>query len=296
LQDGFDSLRDRGPGSIKPFAVGSCAPQAAATFIGRTLGVSTRTSTISSTCVSGLDAVSTATSMIRSGDSEIAIAGGADAPITPLAMASFATAGLSSSRNDAPERASRPFDRDRDSGVISEGAGVLVLENLDHALARGAKPYFEITGYGGQTDGDPTVPGSGLGSTMSTALANANHDPSAIDYICAYGTGHPIFDKIELSMIKRAFGEHARTVPISSIKGVTGNPLAAAGPMQLISAGLSFRNNIIPPTANCENLDSDCDLDIVRGRARRAKLNRILLNVRGLGGGNSTMIVERVTE
>ncbi len=296
LQDGFDSLRDRGPGSIKPFAVGSCAPQAAATFIGRTLGVSTRTSTISSTCVSGLDAVASATATIRNGESEIAIAGGADAPITPLAMASFATAGLSSSRNDAPERASRPFDRDRDSGVISEGAGVLVLESLDHALARGAAPYLEITGYGGQTDSDPTVPGSGLGSTMIAALANANHDPSAIDYICAYGTGHPIFDKIELSMIKRAFGEHARTIPISSIKGVTGNPLAAAGPMQLISAGLCFRNNLIPPTANCENLDSDCDLDIVRGRARRAKLNRILINVRGLGGGNSTMIVERVIE
>lgn len=296
LQDGFDSLRDRGPGSIKPFAVGSCAPQAAATFIGRTLGVATRTSTISSTCVSGLDAVASATATIRNGESEIAIAGGADAPITPLAMASFATAGLSSSRNDSPERASRPFDRDRDSGVISEGAGVLVLESLDHALARGATPYFEITGYGGQTDADPMVPGSGLGSTMVTALANANHDPSAIDYICAYGTGHPIFDKIELSMIKRAFGQYARTVPISSIKGVTGNPLAAAGPMQLISAGLCMRNNIIPPTANCENLDSDCDLDIVRGRARRAKLNRILLNVRGLGGGNSTMIVERITE
>lgn len=296
LQDGFDSLRDRGPGSIKPFAVGSCAPQAAATFIGRMLGVSTRTSTISSTCVSGLDAVASAAAAIRSGESEIALAGGSDAPITPLAMASFATAGLSSSRNDTPERASRPFDRDRDSGVISEGAGVLVLESLDHALGRGVQPYFEITGYGVQTDADPMLPGSGLGSTMTAALANANHDPAAIDYICAYGTGHPIFDKIELAMIKRAFGRRAQAVPISSIKGVTGNPLAAAGPLQLIAAGLCFKKNMIPPTANCENLDSDCDLDIVRGRARRAKLNCILLNVRGLGGGNSTMIVERVTE
>jgi 3-oxoacyl-[acyl-carrier-protein] synthase II len=296
LQDGFDSLRDRGPGSIKPFAVGSCAPQAAATFIGRMLGVATRTSTISSTCVSGLDAVASAAASIRNGDSEIAIAGGSDAPITPLAMASFATAGLSSSRNDNPERASRPFDRDRDSGVISEGAGVLVLESLEHALGRGAKPYFEITGYGVQTDADPTMPGSGLGSTMTAALLNANHDPSAIDYICAYGTGHPVFDKVELAMIKRAFGRRAQTIPISSIKGVTGNPLAAAGPLQLIAAGLCFQKNLIPPTANCENLDSDCDLDIVRGRARRARLDRILLNVRGLGGGNSSMIVERVTD
>ena len=240
LQDGFDSLRDRGPSSIKPFAVGSCAPQAAATFIGRMLGVSTRTSTISSTCVSGLDAVASAAASIRNGESEIAIAGGSDAPITPLAMASFATAGLSSSRNDSPERASRPFDRDRDSGVISEGAGVLVLESLDHALGRGVEPYFEITGYGVQTDADPMLPGSGLGSTMCTALANANQDPATIDYICAYGTGHPIFDKVELAMIKRAFGRRAQTVPISSIKGVTGNPLAAAGPLQLIACGLCF--------------------------------------------------------
>ena len=130
---------------------------------------------------------------------------------------------------------------------------------------------------------------------MTAALANANRDPEAIDYICAYGTGHPVFDKVELSMIKRALGRRAQTIPISSIKGVTGNPLAAAGPQQLIAAALCLRKNIIPPTANCDNLDSDCDLDIVRGRARRAKLNCILLNVRGLGGGNSTMIVERVT-
>lgn len=293
LQDGFDSLRDRGPTSIKPFAVGSCAPQAAASFIGRMLGVSTRTSTISSTCVSGLDAVATAAASIRSGESEVAIAGGADAPITPLAMASFATAGLSSSRNDQPERASRPFDRDRDSGVISEGAGMLVLESLEHALGRGAKPYFEIAGYGIQTDSDPNSPGSGLSYTMSAALANGNYDPADIDYICAYGPGHPIFDKVELMMIKRVFGSHACSIPISSIKGVTGNPLAAAGPLQLISCGLSLRKNLIPPTANCENLDSDCDLDIVRGKARRANLNRILLNVRGLGGGNSTLIVKR---
>jgi 3-oxoacyl-[acyl-carrier-protein] synthase II len=296
LQDGFDSLRDRGPASIKPFAVGSCAPQAAATFIGRMLGVATRTSTISSTCVSGLDAVASAASSIRSGESDIAIAGGADAPITPLAMASFATAGLSSSRNESPERASRPFDRDRDSGVISEGAGVLVLESLEHALGRGVIPYFEITGHGVQTDADPALPGSGLGSTMSAALANANHDPAKIDYICAYGTGHPIFDKVELAMIKRTFGSRAQTIPISSIKGVTGNPLAAGGPLQLIAAGLCFRKHIIPATANCENLDAECDLDVVRGKSRRAKLNSIMVNVRGLGGGNSSMVVERVIE
>jgi len=294
LQEGFDSLRDRGPTSIKPFAVGSCAPQAAASFIGRMLGVPTRTSTISSTCVAGLDAVATAASIIQSGESDLAIAGGADAPITPLAMASFATAGLSSLRNEEPAKASRPFDRDCDSGVISEGAGVLILEELEHALARGAEPYFEILGYGVQTDPDPNSPGSGLEETMSLALSNANQEPSGIDYISAYGPGHPTFDMIELSMIRRVFGKYAYSVPISSIKGVTGNPLAAAGPLQLISCALALKENLIPPTANCDYPETD--LDIVRDRPRRAKLNCILLNVRGLGGGNSSLVIERVTK
>jgi 3-oxoacyl-[acyl-carrier-protein] synthase II len=296
LQEGFESLRERGPNSIKPFAVGSCAPQAAASFIGRALGVSSRTSTISSTCVSGLDAVATAASYLRHGDSEVAIAGGADAPITPLAMASFATAGLSSSRNTDPHLASRPFDRERDSGVISEGAGILILETLDGAVGRGAKPYFEVIGYGIQTDSDPNVPGSGLGTTMTDALANANQRPEDIDYICAYGPGHPIFDKVELSMIQQVFGKQASRVPISSIKGVTGNPLAAAGPLQLIAAAMALKANLIPPTANCDNLDPGCNMNIVRGKAIRAELNQILVNVRGMGGGNSTLIIRRIME
>jgi len=296
LQTGFDSLRDRGPASIRPFAVGSCAPQAAASFIGRRLGVPTKTSTISSTCVAGLDSIATAAATIRNGESEVAIAGGADAPITPLAIASFTTAGLSSCRNGDPERASRPFDRERDSGVISEGAGVLVLESVEHALARGARVYCEVTGYGLQMDSDPEFPGSGLESTMGAALANAGCMPGEIDYICAYGPGHPIFDKVELAMIGRVFGTRAGRVPITSIKGVTGNPLAAAGPLQLAASALSLQKDLIPPTANCENLDHDCELDIVRGRARRSKINRVLINVRGLGGGNSSLIVERFVE
>lgn len=296
LQTGFDSLRDRGPASIKPFAVGACAPQAAASFIGRMLGVATRTTTISSTCVAGLDAIATAAEAIRNGDAEVAIAGGADAPITPLAIASFTTAGLSSGRNERPERASRPFDRERDSGVISEGAGVVILENLEHALARGAEPRCEITGYGLQMDSDPECPGSGLENTMRAALANAACQPAAVDYICAYGPGHPIFDKVELVMIRKVLGASALSVPITSIKGVTGNPLAAAGPLQLIASALSLQKDLIPPTANCENLDAGCELDIVKGQPRRARINRVLINVRGLGGGNSTLILERVRE
>ena len=294
LQTGFDSLRDRGPSSIKPSAVGSCAPQAAASFIGRMLGVRAKTSTISSTCVSGLDAIAAAAAMIRGDESDIAIAGGADAPITPLAIASFTAAGLSSIRNHEPERASRPFDRERDSGVISEGAGVLVMENLHRALARGVEPYCEITGYGFQMDSDPSWPGSGLEDTMLAALANANCEPQDIDYICAYGPGHPLFDRVELATIKRVFGQYLRTVPITSVKGVTGNPLAAAGPMQLIASALSLKAGLIPQTANCDNFDGDDDFDIVRTKSRPAKINRVLINVRGLGGGNGSMVVERL--
>jgi 3-oxoacyl-[acyl-carrier-protein] synthase II len=180
--------------------------------------------------------------------------------------------------------------------VISEGAGVVLLENLDHALGRGAKPYCEVAGSATEMDSDPICPGSGLENTMSAALANAGCSPAEIDYICAYGPGHPVFDKVELAMIRRVFGARA-AVPISSIKGVTGNPLAAAGPLQLIASALAMRNSFIPPTANCENLDTDyCTMDIVRGRARHAQLNRVLVNVRGLGGGNGTLIVRRVAE
>ncbi len=296
LQTGFDSLRDRGPSAIKPFAVGSCAPQAAASFVGRMLQVTSRTSTISSTCVSGLDAITAAAAAIRCGESDVAIAGGADAPVTPLAIASFTTAGLSSLRNREPTRASRPFDRDRDSGVISEGAGVVLLESLDHALARGAEPYCEVTGCAVQMDDNPNSPGSGLENTMLGALANSGCTPAEIDYICAYAPGHPIFDDVELAMIRRALGARAAMVPISSIKGVTGNPLAAAGPLQLIASALALQKNIIPPTANCENVDNNCELDIVRGKARHVKLNRVLINVRGLGGGNSTLVIERVAK
>ena len=239
-------------------------------------------------------AIAIAAAAIRRGESELAIAGGADAPITPLAIASFTTAGLSSCRNQYPERASRPFDRARDSGVISEGAGVVLLENLEHALARGAEPYCELTGYGLQMDTDPENPGSGLESTMSAALANAGCSPEEVDYICAYGPGHPIFDKVELAMIRRVFGAPAPSIPKCSASSTP--PLAAAGPLQVIAAALSLQKGLIPPTANCENLDDNCELDIVRGAARRGKLSRVLINVRGLGGGNSTLLIERGIE
>lgn len=293
IESAFHELQDRGPRGINSGVVRNCQPQAAAHLIAQKLGVETQATTISSACNSGIDAIASAASMITTGSIEIAIAGGADAPVTPLAMASLTSAGLSSCANDDPAHSSRPYDAASDSGVISEGAGIIVLENLEHALARGAKPYLEITGYSAQMDHDPDDPFSGLEAAMRIALANACCDVGEIDYICAYGPGHPVLDAAEVEMIKRVFGPSARQVPVSSIKGVTGNPLSAAGPMQVIACAMSFQHNAIPPTANHESPSIGCNLDFIPSKARKARANRVLINVRGLGGGNSSMVVER---
>jgi 3-oxoacyl-[acyl-carrier-protein] synthase II len=241
-----------------------------------------------------LDAIALATTLIQSGEAELAIAGGADAPITKHTFAAFTASGLSSCRNDDPEKASRPFDLDRDSGVISEGAGMFVLENLERAQARGARIYLEICGYARQRDLGPDTPGSGLVETMRLALANASRTTNDVDYVSAYGPGHPVLDAAEVCYIKEVFGKRAYLIPISSIKGVTGNPLAAGGPMQIAACALSFRDQMVSPTANYETPDPDCDLDFVTNRPRRQRLDCILMNVRGLGGSTSSLVVERL--
>ncbi|MEO8045014.1 MAG: beta-ketoacyl-[acyl-carrier-protein] synthase family protein [Spartobacteria bacterium] len=293
IENGARELQGRGANRINSGMVRNCQPQAAALLIAQKLGVQTQASTISSACNSGIDAVASAATMIRTTDIDIAIAGGADAPVTPLAMASLASAGLSSFANANPAAASRPYDASSDSGVISEGAGVVILENLEHALARGAKLYLEITGYAAQMDSEPDDPFDGLEATMRLAMANAGREPEDIDYICSYGPGHPVLDAAEVRMIRRVF-VNAGQIPISSIKGVTGNPLSAAGPMQLIACALSFQAGLIPPTANHEVPLPGCEMDFVARKARKALLNCALINVRGLGGGNSSMVVERV--
>ena len=294
IENGFRELQTRGPQRLNSRVVRNCQPQAAAHLIAEKLGVEAQATTISSACNSGIDAIASAASMIRSGEAELAIAGGADAPVTPLAMASLAAAGLSSYANSDPARASRPYDAKSDSGVISEGAGVVVLENLEDALARGVHLYLEITGCAAQMDHDGDDPFGGLEATMRQALANACRDVREIDYICSYGPGHPVLDASEARMIRRVFAPLAGRVPVSSIKGVTGNPLAAAGPFQVIACGLAFKHNMIPPTANHEFPDPECDLDFVPGKARKVPLNCALINVRGLGGGNTSMVVERI--
>lgn len=289
----FHQVNGPGPDRVNPTSLGASKPQAAANIIADRLGASAQAATVSTACPSGLDAIAIGASIVRSGEAEIAIVGGADAPITPLAMASFIATGLSSARNDEPERASRPFDRDRDSGVISEGAGILILENLERAEARAARVYAEVRGYGTQRDLDPEQPATGLEHSMRLSLANAAMSPNEINYISAYGPGHPFLDAIEVDLIKRVFGERAYEVPVNSIKGVTGNALAAAGPFQVVASVLSLRDQIIPPTANYESPDPRCDLDVVPHRARRTRVDNALINVRGLGGSASSLVLSR---
>jgi len=281
---------------VSPTAVGALTPQAAANVVADRIGARAHAATVSSACPSGLDAIALAANMIRSGDAELAIAGGADAPITKHTFAAFIATGLNSLRNGEPEKASRPFDLERDSGVISEGAGMFVLEDLERAQARGARIYLEISGYARQRDHAFEEPASGLFDSMKLALANAARSEEDVDYISAYGPGHPVLDTAEVKYIKRVFGKRAYSIPISSIKGVTGNPLAAAGPLQIAACALSVRDQIIAPTANYEVADPECDLDFVPARARKAKLDCILMNVRGIGGSASSLVVDRVED
>jgi 3-oxoacyl-[acyl-carrier-protein] synthase II len=295
LEDHARQVQRRGAAYGVPYSTYAFMPHAAASTISYCLGLKAHPVTISTACAAGLDAIGSAYAMVRTGRSDLVIAGGADSPITYLCFASFAAAGLVSGRhNDTPEKASRPFDLDRDCGVIAEGAGVVVLENLEHALGRGAKPYAEILGYAINADEDPNLPGCGLAGTMEHALANAGRRAEDIELINAHGPGHPVLDRVETQMIKKVFGDRAFRIPVSSIKGATGNPLAAAGPHQLVSCCLSLRDEVIPPVANYEKKDPDCDLDYVVGAPRRLRVGNVLINSHGLGGCNCSMVMQRV--
>jgi len=295
IESVYFAMRDHGPNRAPAASSAASIPQAAANVIADRLGAAASAATVSSACPSGLDAVADAAAMIRAGEAEIAVAGGADAPITALTMASFIGSGLCSNTNGEPEKASRPFDSERECGVLSEGGCVFILENLERAEARGAKRYLEISGYAKRRDLDPEKPGSGLVDSMRLALANAQCTVKDVDYISAYGPSDRRLDAAEVTFIKEVFRKRAYEIPISSIKGVTGNPLAAGGPLQLATCALSIRDQTIPPTTNFENGDDICDLDFVPRHPRKAKVDCALINIRGLGGSACTMIVNRIS-
>jgi 3-oxoacyl-[acyl-carrier-protein] synthase II len=296
VEHGLHRMMDHGPNRVPSFIVSGCQPHQAASLIVEEFGLASRAHTVSSACAAGLEGVAQAIDAIRSGRTELAIAGGADAPVTALTFACMDKAGLVGTYDEDPQHASRPFDRDRLMGVVSEGACVLILENLNHARGRGATIYFEVTGYGAQNDEESNDHGAGLEHAMRVAMANACKRAEDIHYICAHGPGHIVLDRAETAMIKHVFGDYAYRIPVSSIKGVIGNPLAAAGPLQLAACGCAIRDQTVPPTANLDHPDPLCDLDYVPGVPRRVRIKCALVNCHGLGGGNSSMIVEKVDE
>ena len=277
---------------LRPWLVWASQPHAVSATLAEYMGARVACQTVATACKAGADALLEAADAIRRGRLDIAIAGGADAPITSSTCAAFAASRMLSGRNNDPQHASRPFDRDRDGGVLGEGAGVVVLESMSHARARGARIWLEICGGASHSDTFGMPASNGLGDCMTLALANARLSGDAINYVCAHGPSDPIIDRVETDMIRNTFGRHAYHIPVSSIKGVTGNPLSAAGPMELIACALALRDDLIPPTANYTTPDPACDLDYV-SQARRNRIEYALINVHGMGGGNTTLIVRR---
>ncbi|HEX2171976.1 MAG TPA: beta-ketoacyl-ACP synthase II [Dehalococcoidia bacterium] len=287
-------LNERGPKRVSPFTVPMMITDMASGQISITYGAKGPNYCVTSACASSADAIGTAFEAIRRGEAVAMIAGGAEAAITPIGIAAFASAQALSSRNDDPARASRPFDRDRDGFVMGEGAAVLVLERLDHALARGATIHAEVIGYGATSDAyhitQPAAEGEGGARAMRRALRQAGVAPGDVDYINAHGTSTPINDRFETAAIKTVFGEDAYRIPISSTKSMVGHLLGAAGAIEAVASIRTMIDGVIHPTINYETADPECDLDYVPNQARPAQVRTCLSNSLGFGGHNSTLV------
>jgi 3-oxoacyl-[acyl-carrier-protein] synthase II len=251
-----------------------------------------------SACSTGTHSIGDAGRLIEYGDADIMIAGGAEATISPLGMGGFCAARALSTRNDDPETASRPWDRDRDGFVLGEGAGVLVLEEYEHAKARGARIYGELAGYGMSADANhmtaPCEDGSGASRCMLAAIRNAGMNPEDIQYVNAHGTSTPLGDKAETTAVKRAFGDHAKKLVVNSTKSMTGHLLGAAGGIEAVFSTLAIYNQVSPPTINLFNQDELCDLDYCANEARQMKIDAALSNSFGFGGTNGTVVFRRI--
>ena len=290
-------LFEKGPRRVSPFLVPALIANMASGYISILLELRGPNSTVVTACATSTHAIGDAWHIIGRGDAEIMLAGGAEAAISHLAFSGFCAARAMSTRNDQPEKASRPFDQKRDGFVMGEGAGVVVLETLDHALARGAAVYGDVVGYGMSGDAyhmtAPDPDGRGAFLSMQRALKSAAVQPDKVDYINAHGTSTKYNDKIETMAIKKLFGEHAYKLAVSSTKSMTGHLLGAAGAVELIAVLLSMQNQVIHPTINYEYPDPECDLDYVPNQARNGKIDLALSNSFGFGGTNATLVVKR---
>jgi 3-oxoacyl-[acyl-carrier-protein] synthase II len=289
-----------GPGRVSPFFIPATIVNLAAGQVSIRLGAKGPNSATCTACSAGAHAIGDSFRIIERGDADVMICGGTEAAITPMGVAGFAAMRALSTRNDDPQRASRPFDRDRDGFVLGEGAGILVLERLEHALGRGARIYAEIVGYGMTGDAfhitQPPEDADGAVRVMRNALRDAGIRPEEVDYINAHGTSTYYNDKLETYAIKRVFGEHAYKLAVTSTKSMTGHLLGAAGGLEAGISVLALYHQIIPPTINYENPDPECDLDYVPNRARRASLRYVLSNSFGFGGTNAALLFKRYQE
>jgi 3-oxoacyl-[acyl-carrier-protein] synthase II len=293
----YDTLLAKGPGRVSPFLMPMMLPDMSSGQLSIRLGAKAVNYALVSACASGADSIGEAANIIRRGDAEIAVAGGTEAAITPISIAGFAAAKALTTANDDPARASKPFDARRDGFVLGEGAGILVLESEDHALARGATILGELAGYGATSDAfhitQPDENGEGATRAMRKALTDAGLVSDDIDYVNAHGTSTPMNDKLETLALKKVFGEYAYELPVSSTKSMTGHLLGAAGAVEAAVCILAMQNGIIPPTANYETPDPDCDLDYVPNVARSASLEAVMTNSLGFGGHNASLIFRK---
>jgi 3-oxoacyl-[acyl-carrier-protein] synthase II len=289
-----------GPRRISPFFIPASIINLAAGQVSIRLGAKGPNSATCTACSASAHAIGDAWEVIRRNDADVMIAGGADAAITEMGVGGFAAMRALSTRNDEPERASRPFDKDRDGFVMGEGAGIVILEELEYARRRGASIYAELVGYGQTADAyhitAPSEDGDGGMRVMQMAVRSAGIEPAQVDYINAHGTSTPFNDKLETLAIKRLFGEHARRVLISSTKSMTGHLLGAAGGVEAGISALAVKHQVIPPTINYETPDPDCDLDYVPNQKRQAKIDYALSNSFGFGGTNGALLFKRFAE
>lgn len=291
------ALLDGGPRKVSPFFIPASIINLAAGQVSIRFGAKGPNSATCTACSASAHAIGDAFEVIRRGGAEAMVAGGSEAAITPLGVGGFAAMRALSTRNDEPERASRPFDRDRDGFIIGEGSGVVVLEDFGRARARGASIYCEVVGYGMSADAHhvtaPAEDGAGAIRVMQNAIRQAGIQPSAIQYVNAHGTSTPYNDRIETLALKHCFGEHASNLAVSSTKSMTGHLLGAAGGLEAGISALAIRHQRVPPTINLENPDPDCDLDYVANTQRALPINYALSNSFGFGGTNACLVFKR---
>jgi 3-oxoacyl-[acyl-carrier-protein] synthase II len=299
MEESFNQVARGDVKKVSPFFIPGIIGSSAPGIVAIELGARGPNVGVNTACASGADAVGYGLKMIRNGEADVVIAGGSEAPITPLLYHGFTALRATSARNHEPERASRPFDHERDGFVPAEGAGVLVLEEMQSALARGAEIYAEVAGFGSSCDAyhitSPDPQADGASAAMANALGDAGITEGSVDYVNAHGTSTQLNDRVETKAIKKVFGPRAAELPVSSTKSVTGHTIAAAGALEAIFSILSIRDGIVPPTVNYESNDPECDLDYVPNRPRKRAVSTVLSNSFGFGGMNTSLVLTRWT-